>query len=784
MQGDLVTARLRIRVVLPMGLAVFAVGLLGAWIETDAEPLNLEPYLSGPAPAGLLVHDSVPESVRDAFFGMGALPRGLLAAGVALMLFMVLEGVVRRTWDHPNEVAALLPATVFAILPAQIAFQRVAGGATLLAGLLTLLLGCWLALSRQRALAVVGAVVVVAAAAVHPAMVVLVPAVIPCLWLGSGGSVVRTAAGASAVAAGTLLCVLVSGAITQPAISETVASERSSWALELLGAAPAIAFWSHPRDLLPTGFEAVRGDVWPVATGVALWGLLLAWAILTTGVVRSAVVAGLAALAGAAPFVVPAWIPGDRAVAVLPVLLAVVLLAHTLSVVRGPHFRGVGILLALVIAGLGLWSSRGTHGGLETRRHVFMPEKAELGFVPLLEEDPARLVLFGLDVLEQDRDAYAAGQPRGAKPSWRIAAGTVAKQRLNVPGPPVLDKKRLNHLASWLRVAIDAKDDGSEAELLDKLDGLDLKIIEMSRERRSGAPGEWYASVQVRLQELIPEAQEVLYALRQGEVRHPRFRKFLYNFGLLVRECARWATEVGDLHYSVPLREVLVQLTEGQQRDHHRARAILGLELLEMKRVGEAKEHLAAAAEHLKRTDVLGAVVQGALASTLIAEGSKKRALEGLSQAWSGLSTAVAGGMLRLAQPASRDYWLLSELLLARFELAKEVDPALEDQALKDVMAALVPTIDSSVRRVPALAFWGRLKYLQGDLAAARAALSEMRQIKPASFGERGSGARGHFDVPRFRLAGLRTLAEVLDPATDASLLREIEQEIHALDRY
>jgi hypothetical protein len=292
--------------------------------------------------------------------------------------------------------------------------------------------------------------------------------------------------------------------------------------------------------------------------------------------------------------------------------------------------------------------------------------------------------------------------------------------------------------------------------------------------------------VQVRLQELIPEAQEVLYALRQGQVRHPRFHKFLYNFGLLVRECARWATEVGDLHYSVPLREVLVQLTEGQERNHHRARAILGLELLEMKRIDEAKAHLAAAAEHLERTDVLGAVVKGALASTLIADGSKKRALEGLSEAWSGLSTGAAGpgGMLRLAQPASRDYWLLSELLLVRFELAKEVDPALKDQALQDVMAALVPTIDSGVRRVPALAFWGRLKYLQGDLAVARAALLEMRQIKPASFGERGSGVRGHFDVPRFRLAGLRTLAEVLDPAADASLLREIEQEIRELDRY
>ncbi|MEE2713941.1 MAG: hypothetical protein VX913_14325 [Planctomycetota bacterium] len=786
MQGDLATARLRIRVVLPMGLAVLAVGLLGAWVEEGQDPLDLQPYLSGPVAAGLLVQDSAPEPVRRAVLTMGPLPRGLLAAGVALLLFVVLEGVVRRTWDHPNEVAALLPATLFAVLPSQMAFQRVAGGVTLLAGLLTLLLGCWLAMSRRRAAAVVGAGFAGLAAAVHPAMVVLVPAVIPCLWLAGGRKGFGAVVGVSAVVTGGVLCVFVGGTLAAPAISETVALERSHWALELLGAAPALALWAHPRDLLPTGFEALRGDIWPVAVGAAAWALLVAWAMLTTGIVRSAVVAGLAALAGAAPFVVPAWIPGDRAVALLPVLFGLVLLAQTLSVIRGPRARDVGILVCLAIAGIGLWSSRGTHGGLETRRHAFMPENATLGFVPVLEEDAARLVLFGLDVLEQEREEYEAGRPRGRLPSWRVAAGGVAKQKLLVQGPPVLDKGRLQKLASRLRVAIDAQPDGPEAELLDKLDGLDLTIIELTRERRSSLPEEWYASVQVRLQELVPDAQEVLYALRDGSVRHPRFHKFRYSFNVLVRECALWATAVGDLHYSVPLREVLVELTQGQERNHSRARAILGLELLEMKRLEEAKEHLQAAVEQLPRNDVLGAVVKGALATTLIAEGDKAQALTELSEAWSGLSAGVVGGegMLRLAQPASRDYWLLSELLLLRYELAKDLDPGLREQALRDVLVALEPALDLGVRRVPALAFWGRLKYLQGDVKAARSILLEMRRLRPASFGERGSGARGLFDVPRFRLAGLRTLTEVLDPAADASLLQAIEQEIRALDRY
>lgn len=786
MQGDPVTARLRIRVVLPMGLAVFAVGLLGAWVEKGEEPLDLRPYLQAPAAAGVLVHEKAPEGLRTAFDGTAGFPCALLAAAVALLLFLVLEGVVRRTWDHPNEVAALLPAVLFAVLPAQLAFQRIAGGGTLLAGLLTLLLGCWLALCARRPVAMVGAGIAALAAAVHPAMVVLVPAVIPCLWLRSTRPARGAMVGVAAVVAGGFLCQWVGRGIAAPAITDVVAQHRSGWAVELLGAAPWLAFWTHPRALLPTGFEAIRGDVWPVAAGAAVWALLLSWTMLTAGIVRGAVVGGLAALAGAAPFVVPAWIPGDRAVAMLPVLFAVALLAHALSVIRGAEPRAVGIALSLVIAGFGIWTTRATHDGLETRRHVFMPESDELGFVPRREEDPARLVLFGWDVLQQEKAAYKAGKPRGLFPSWRIDAGTVARQKLFVQGPPVLDTARLDHLAARLRVAIDAEDEGWEAELLDKLDALDLAVIQIDRERRSGLPEEWYASVQVRLQELIPRAQEVLYALKEGRVRHPRFHKFRFSFANLVRESARWATEVGDLHYSVPLREVLVELTAGHDRNHARARAILGLELLEMKRAEEAKEHLEAAIVHVPATDVLGAVARGALAMTRISEGKRKEALEGLSAAWSGLLRTASGaeGLRRVAQPASRDYWLLTQMLLDRFELALEVDPSLKEQALRDLVVAIEPTLDIGVRRVPALAFWGRLKHLQGDAAAARAVLLEMRDIAPASFGERGSGARGRMDVPRFRLVGLRTLAEVLDRAADAELLKQVEQEISDLDRY
>jgi hypothetical protein len=350
-------------------------------------------------------------------------------------------------------------------------------------------------------------------------------------------------------------------------------------------------------------------------------------------------------------------------------------------------------------------------------------------------------------------------------------------------GALVLDAATLRDLATRLTLPIDAADIPDELRLLDTLGELEIAVVELARRQD---PEKWYAFSQAKLSELTPRAQEILYALKEQRVRHPRFHKFRYTFAQLVGKAATWATEIGDLQYSVPLRELLVEMNEGYPRSRDRARGILGLELLEMKRLDEARPHLAAAVAGCDRGEPLGAVVRGAVASVMLRDGDKRKALEGLSNAWDGLGAKAAGGMglARIASPASRDYWLIAEMLLLRYELAREADPALEEQARRDLRMVLEPALGPGVRRVPALAFWGRMKYLNGEHDSARIALLEMRGLAPGSFGERGSGASGLLDSPRFRLAGLRTLVEVLDPGADAALVEQVEREIRELDRY
>lgn len=787
------TARMRFRVVLPMGLALLWLAAVAA--ASGEGRLSLEPYIQTPHADDVGLFGT---ALRD----LAEFPSAVLAGCVALMLFLVFEGVVRRTWDHPHEVAALVPAAVFAALPAQVAFQKILGAEAVLASLGVFLSGCWLALHRARPVALVGALIAAASTAVHPAMFVLAPAAVGCLWLG--GTVRSVPLAFSATAAIWVVSFLASRAgIPAEAVTASVEAGRSRWALDLLASSPLYAFWSEPRHLLPTGYLAMRGDAWPIFGGLALWACLVGWSMLTTGIVRTAVIAAYAALAGAAPFVVPGWIPGDRAVALLPVIFALLLVAHLLSVVRGSIPQVTGIALSLVIAVVGAVLP---HMGeirrderLATRQHLLMPDLSGLGFSPAAEMDPARLVLFGWDVLEAEKKLYAANKDRGTFPSYRIAVGSAARQRLQVPGPPVLDRDKLWALTTRLRVAIDASDHAEEAALLEKLDALEMKLREIDQERRELAAQHWYPSVQARLQALMGDAMEVIYALAEGRVRHPRFHRFRFSLVELMREAARWATELGDLQYSVPLREILVDLTRParapandrerrQQLRHWRARALLGIELAEMKRVKEAREHLEAAIGNLPSTELICAVARATAASLARADGADPiDVLDGLNSAWSGVASTGRGGegLPGITQPSSRDYWLVAEFLLLRYEIAKQFDASLEKQALHDVRLALAgPAIDERVRRVPALAFWGRLRMLQGEKEDARRVLLEMRSLKARTFGQRGSGMSGLLDTPRFRLVGLRTLLQVLDAESEADLVADVKAEIEALDRY
>jgi len=783
-----------------MAVGVFVVGLSGAWVGHleameggGSGPYDLRPYLDGPSHVGLAGFEHTPGALQELLLGGPGLATALMAGCVAVLLFLALESFLRITWSCPNEVAALTPAVLFAVLPAQLAFQLIAGGATLLLALGLLLLACLLALSVNVLSRLLGAAAGAMAAAAHPALILLLPAVLPCLWLGAANSRSRQSTQADSRAAfrftvvvgGAMILLaigdglVVSGSLTAPPIHGSVGPHRSRWALELLASSPILAFFNQPRDLLPTGFEAVTGGFWPIMAGLSVWGLLLAFAMLTAGIARGVFLAGLAGLAGAAPFVLPGWVPGDRAAACLPLLPAVTLLALGLSVVRGRSVRVAGVVVAVVIGAVCLRGTAEAHAGVQSRRSLFMVDSERLGFVPDLEPDPARLVLYGYDLWQQEQALHEARKSRGRFPSFRERVVSVARGRLQTPAPPALAPEALLRIATRLTFPIVAAELPDELRLLETLGELELAVAELSRRQD---PENWYAFSQARLSELTPQALEILYALRENRVRHPRFHKFNYTFTQLVGRAAVWATELGDLQYSVPLRELLVEMTEGYPRNQGRVRGILGLELLEMKRWEDARTCLTAAAEVCERSEPLGAVVRGALASLKIREGQEREALEGLNRAWDGL--AGQAGRWRIASPGSRDYWLIAEMLLLRYELARRIDPALAEQAGRDLRLMLEPALASGPRRVPALAFWGRLKQLDGDVVAARIVLLEMRALSPNSFGERGSGASGLLDTPRFRLVGLRALLGILDPASDQGLKSQVEAEIRQLDRY
>ena len=785
----------RLRVVFPMALGVFLTGGLAAWVADGAGPLSLAPYIPSPAVDEV---GRLGSALRD----MSPLGGAALWGAVSALLFLVFEGILRKTWNHAHEVAALVPAALFSVVPAQLAFQRVLGGEAVLAGLGVFLLGAWLALNRGGLSMRSGCVIAGLSAALHPAMLVIAPSVVGCAWLGGG---IRSIPRAFAVAAIVMVTAGVAsvGAIPAAPISEMVASERSGWALELLASSPVLAFWTQPRDLLPTGYLAMQGNAWPVWSGLALWALLTGWAMLTTGITRAAVVVGFAALAGAAPFVTPGWVPGDRGIALLPFVFALLLAGHLLSVVRGAVPRNVGILLALSIAVVGnvfphtLGSVRDER--FASRQQILMPRAQGMGFSAVAEQDPARLILFGLDVLAEEKRRRAAREAVGSFPSYRMSVSDVARNRLAVPGAPVLDAARLIGLTSRLRESTDSSGTIEEAQALERLDGLDKRLGALIMAGRAKSKEDWYPELQVGLQELMGDAMEIGYGIAEGRLQSRRFHMFVGRFNGLCRQAAQYATELGDLQYSVLLREILAEFSkpgrppinevERQgQLQHWRARALLGVELVEMKRYEEAGPHLAEALKRLPQKDLITAVARAAQGRVMLVSGADPiDVLDVLGKAWDGIATMgrQGDGLPGISGPSSRDYWLIAEFLLLRYELAKQHDAGLERQALHDAKLALEgPGTDARIRRVPALAFWARLRLLQGDRSAARRLLLEMRALKPQRLGERGSGSAGLLDVPRFRLAGLRTLLETLDPEADADLAAVVKGEISALDRF
>jgi len=759
-----------------MGVSLLTAGTVLRWGDQAGEVLNLRPYLATPAPAGILAGD---------LSSVGGFGLALLGGVTGLLLFLVLEALGRHVWRNAHEAAALFPAAVFCALPAQTALHRVEGGESLLLGMAVLLLGCWGCFARTRWLVAFAAALGALSPVFHPGVVALVPAVVACL--AAAGVV----AGAVRVGGALFGVVLVGvgamlwggGAMMAEPVHVSVLDHRLAWSLEILAASPLLATWNQPRDLLPTGFEALMG-LWPVVAGLSVWGLLCGWGCLVAGISRAAWAIVLAILAGVIPaHCISGWLPGERGLALLPLLPLTGLITLLLGGIRGSVPRDVLILLSVAVVAVGGWDAvqRESGGVVGHRRtiHQFQ-ETPGLGFIAAAQRDPARLVLYANDLLAYEEDRGRQDPRLGGMHPHRLQAAFEAHRRMTRGTVSALDPEGLAQLA--LRLAGDQKVlPPVDRDRWESLIGLERRLADVRALSRRGRPDEWYEAVQASLQELLADA----YELYHSGNRHPRVLSWLSSYVSLARRAAMVATEIGDLQCAIPLREFLVGIA-GDPKAEAKSRAILALDMLDQGQVDQAFDHLRAAVPELPRSEVLGAVARGALARCRLVRGDKEPALKALHAAWSGLALRSQGSNLLegLAQPASREYWLITELLLARYELVREFDLDLLPQARQDLARALEPALGFGIRRVPALAMAGRLAWLEGDATRARRLLAEMRAISPKSLAERGSGPRGYLDTPKWRLLGLRALMKVLDPSSDADLRQKVEKEIRELDRF
>jgi hypothetical protein len=132
-----------------------------------------------------------------------------------------------------------------------------------------------------------------------------------------------------------------------------------------------------------------------------------------------------------------------------------------------------------------------------------------------------------------------------------------------------------------------------------------------------------------------------------------------------------------------------------------------------------------------------------------------------MNRAWSELSRS---GLASALQPVAHDFWLVTELLLARYGIAREIDPDLAPQARRDLVRRLDPALAFGLRRVPALLFRARVHLMEGEPHRARALLAELDALRTHSLVEQGEGAVGRLDHPRWRLEGLRLYRELAGP--------------------
>ncbi len=738
---------LRAKPVLGLAVAICLSVACLRFADTGAALLDLRPLLDAPQGATGL------SRWTEDLFVSAALGSRMLAATMcglaAALAFLVIEQTLRRHAKLRNETAALLGAAAFSALPIGACFARLSGGPPLL---LAFGIACTAVLLAPH-WCFASMALCVLLPFLHPLGAVLM------LWpllalIGAGRN------GAAALLLLVAIALALSGfaPLTEP--TEGI-DDRWAAAGQTFLAAPALAIDRSVRTLLPTGAEWVRGTL-PVAQGTAVWLLLLGLACMV-GRFRLAMPLTIVALVAAhlAPWFVPTWIPGDAGTVCITCLPLVLLGVLVLGPVAGRWWREMSLGLALgliAIAVVGEYQVRGLK--LALRRHalgIAQRTSPAVMFAPDLETDPLRLVLYMEDMVR-----FA-----GRLDPQVLTCGLCAENLLQQPTPSALQPARLKaRVAALLEapgsIPVDAP--ASEAWMFEKLPALSTALDIILLRLNTEGPERAYQSSADELVAMVPSLVEILVVRAQ----HPKVHQFQQHALDAMRVVAQMATRLGDLRVSLPLREAIVAALSNEPR----AAAIFGRELVEAGRFDEAVPVLETALSALKGKDILWCVSKGALGRAVVPAAGAAAGLEHMDAAWGGFLGGSGSAGQRLGQitdPDGLDYWLVVELLLARFEATRIAHPERAVQARADVLRALDGAQSTGNARMPALLVEGRVAQLDGELSKARRVLREARALRCDGLVERGDGARGRLDFPRYRVAVLQSLLLCLDAPESAT---------------
>jgi hypothetical protein len=722
-------------------------GLIGA--AQRLPPLTLRPYVD------LSWLNPVTRWMAPAFASPFLAAAALGVAAGALVLLC--DAILRHAFLAPKPGAAALAAVLVLVSPGCGTLLRLEGHWGVLAGAALGAIACVLVLEDSGFLWWIGCVFGGCAVVLHPVWAGLLVA-LPLL--------ARISRGGTARAAGVVLVAVVAGVgllflrETQLDTGLLPMRDRLWLAARDLAAAPVLAFSTSRRFDLPTGFEALTWT-WPVAVGLAVHALLLGIAMMIGGVRRGAAAALTGALGAVmAAVLLPGWVPGDRAFALAAMIPYAVLAALVLAAFPERVGKAVfpGLLLGAGVVAVLLasdrapnWTALGAAMDLPRQR---------LGTGPIMaveaERDPARLVLF-VNAASL-RDAYAPSVVEAADKLMESKAPALFPDRLKL----ILDKL-MNRVGKPRRTPEFKKlaaDVAGELKLIESLWGQSVVSN--------------FDVVGQSLVDLTPRALEL--ALNwSGEIEG---RMTAQAYLRMARSVLPVAGAAAYYEYSIPLLEA-IQLIGPELDD---TAATLGLQRVYAGDRERGREELRGLVRKLGPKSPTTGVVRGILGMLELQDGNPAAALKELQPAWGAIAPGGVKGVQNVFTPDTVDYYVIAEILLARYEAARSADAVLAPQAARDLVDLLDQPLRFGVRRLPALAIMGKLQLLLGEREKAIQLLREARNIPFKSLDDRGQGPVGRIAHPRYRRLALETLLSALmDDASAAAERDEIGAELQQL---